>query len=122
MVAEPETIAFETRRRVDQLDAFALDARLQPRDVLGVTAERQMMQRLGFAFDDGTPAVVMTESLELQRIAVAHHVQPEIRIEIVGDIDVGNRQHELIERMHAKRAGFRCRRDVALNSRHPETP
>ena len=66
VVAKPEAVALETRRRVDQLDALAFDAGLEPADVLGVTAERQVVQRLGLALDHGTPAMVMTEGLELK--------------------------------------------------------
>src|SRR4029079_13859210 len=64
MVAEPEAIALETGRRIDQLDALVLNARLQARQVIGVAAERQMMQRLGLdAFNDGAPAVILAEGL-----------------------------------------------------------
>ena len=66
VVAEPEAVALEPRRRIDQLDAFAFDAGLQPRNVLGVAAKRQVMQRLGLAFDDRAPTVVVAEGLELK--------------------------------------------------------
>ena len=106
MIAEPEAVALEAGRRIDQLDAGAFDARLQPRQVVGVAAERQMMQRLGLALHHRAPAVFMTEGLDRQRIAVAHHVEAEIAVEILRDIGVGHRQHELVERMHAERIGF----------------
>ena len=97
MVAEPEAVRLEARRRVDQLDALALDAFLQAVDVLGVAAERQVVQRLGLAFDDRAPGVFMTEGLELQGIALAHHIQPEIGVEFVGHVHIGNGEDELIE-------------------------
>jgi hypothetical protein len=39
MVAEPETIAFEARRRVDKLDALLFDARFQARKVVGIATK-----------------------------------------------------------------------------------
>jgi len=44
-VAEPETIALEPRRRVEQRDAIAFDARPERGKILGIAAEREMMQR-----------------------------------------------------------------------------
>ena len=118
VIAEPEAVALEAGRRIDQLDAGALDARLQPRQILGIAAERQMMQRLGLALHHRAPAVLMAEGLDRQRVAVARDVEAEIAVEILRDIGVGHRQHELVERMHAESVGFLGRRDVAANGGH----
>ena len=104
MVAEPGAVAFEAGRRVDQLDAVAFDARLQQRQVVGVTAEREMMQRLGLgALHHRTPAMIVTESLDLERVAFRLHVEAERAVEILRHAGVGDGQHELVERMHTER-------------------
>ena len=64
------------------------------------------MQRLALTLHHRTPAVLVTEGLDRQRVAVARDVKAEIAVELLRDIGVGHRQHELVERMHAERAGF----------------
>ncbi len=119
MVAEPEAIALESGRRIDQLDALVLDACLQPREVLRIAAERQVMQRLGLdAFDNGAPAVIVTESLDGEHIAVAADIETEVAVEILRDSRIGNGEDKLVERMHTERIGFSGRRDIAADSGH----
>src|ERR1039458_10272930 len=81
MIAEPEPIALEAGRRIDQFDAAALDARLQPRQILGIAAEREMMQRLALALHHRAPAVLVAEGLDRGRVAVARHIEAEIAVE-----------------------------------------
>ena len=90
-IAEPEAVAREAGRRIDQLDAAALDTRLQPRQILGVTAEREMMQRFGLALDNRAPAVLVAEGHDRQSVAVARDVETEIAVELLRDIGVGHR-------------------------------
>ena len=74
------------------------------------------------ALDHRTPAVLMAEGLDRQRLAVALHVEAEAAVEILGDAGVRHREHELVERMHAERVAFRGRRDIAANGGHLGTP
>ncbi len=126
MIAEPKAVAFESGRRINQRDALPFDARLQPRQILGVAAERKMMQRLGLAaFHDRAPTVIVTKSFDGQRIAITPYVEAELAVEVLRHRSVGHRQHKLVERMHTKRIGFRGRRDIAANGGHyllPWTP
>ena len=64
------------------------------------------MQRLALAFHHRAPAVLVAEGLDRQRVAIARDVEAEIAVELLRDIGVGNRQHELVERMHAERVGL----------------
>ena len=122
-IAKPETVAFEAGRRIDQSDALAFDARFQPRQVVGVAAERQMMQRLGLgALHHRAPAVVVPEGLDRQRITVARQIEPEAAVKILRHRRVRHGQHELVERMHAQRIAFGGRRDIAADGGHGRTP
>ena len=118
MVAKPEAIALEAGWRIDQLNAGAFDTRFEPRDVLGIAAERQMMQCLGLALHHRAPAVFMTEGLDGERIAVALHVEAKIRVEILGHIGVRHGEHELVKRMDAEVARLCFGRDVTGNGGH----
>src|SRR5664280_956863 len=87
MITEPEPVALEAGRRIDQFDAAALDARLQPRQILGIAAEREMMQRLALALHHRAPAVLVAEGLDGERVAVARQVEAEIVVELLRDIN-----------------------------------
>ena len=60
----------------------------------------------------------MAEGLNRQRVAVARQVETEIAVELLRDMGVGHRQHELIERVHAKRIAVFGWRDVTPNGGH----
>src|SRR5690348_3579379 len=123
MVAEPDAVRLEAPRRVDELDAFALDARLQPRKVLGVAAEGKMMQRLLLrAFDHRAPAMIVAEGLDREHAAVAAHVEAEIAVELLGLARIRHLQHELVERMDAEIAVLGFRRDMTRDRGHRELP
>jgi hypothetical protein len=122
MIAEPEAVALEARWRIDQLDAAALNARFEPRQVLGVAAKREMVQRLALAFHHRTPAVFVAECSDRQCVAVVRDVETEIAVEVLRDFGVGHRQHELVERMHAERIGFSRGRHIAVNGGHRLLP
>lgn len=62
--------------------------------------------------------MLMAESLDRQRIAVAADIEAEIAVEVLRHIGVRHRQHELVERMHAERIVIGRRRDIAANRGH----
>src|SRR4029079_4701545 len=79
-----------------------------------------MMQGLRLdAFDDGTPTVIVTKSLDGEHIVVATDVETEVDVEILRDSRIGNSEDELVERMHTERIGFSGRRDIAADSGPP---
>src|SRR5262249_6175507 len=81
------------------------------------------MQRFGFgAFDDRTPAVVVTKCLDGKDVAIAPHIEPEVAVKILRDRCIGYREDELIERVHTEGIRFGGRRDIAANSGHSLLP
>ncbi len=47
----------------------------------------------------------MAVGMDMQRVALGAHVEPEVGIEFPGLLDVGDGEIETIERVHAKLAG-----------------
>ena len=82
---KPKPVTLQTRRRVNQLDPISFDPRLQSRQILRITAERQVMKPLTRAFDHPTPAMGIPERLKRKSITIAVNVKPEIAVEFLGD-------------------------------------
>src|SRR5262249_42546127 len=96
-VPEPEPVAFKSRGRIEQRDAMSLDPRLQPRQILRITSEREVMQSLARAFDHRAPAVIVTKRLDREGIVGASDIEAEMCIEALGEVCIGNRKNELVE-------------------------
>ncbi len=77
-----------------------------------------MVQALARAFDDAAPAMLVAERVEPERVAVLVNVEPEIAIEMLGRLEVGNRQHELVERVYPDGRRIGGRRHIATDCRH----
>src|SRR5262249_48094565 len=105
-----------------QRDAIALDARLEPGEVVAVAAEREVVQPLALAFDHEAPAVLVAIGIEPQRVAVLAHIEAEILVEVLRWLEVGNRQHEMVERVDADRLAIGGWGDVATDGGHRISP
>src|ERR1700740_194178 len=66
---EPEAVALQSRRRVHKLCAVAFNCGFEPRQVLGITSEGQMIEMLAGALDDAAPAMIVPKSSQRQRVA-----------------------------------------------------
>src|SRR6266545_85705 len=117
-VAEPEPVALEAGRRIEQRDAVALDARLQLGQIVGIAAEREVMDALVRSFHHAAPAVVVAERVQRERIVLLAHVEAEAGVEALRMLEVRHLKHELVERMDPDGGLIGGRRDIAPNRGH----
>ena len=96
-IAQPEAVALEAARRIDEFDAARLGAFLQIGQIVRIAAEREMVERLALSLPHHAPALVVAECLEAERAAGLLNIQSEIGIEPLRRGKVRHREHEMIE-------------------------
>ncbi len=121
-IAAPQSVAFQAERRIENLDAVLLHPLLEIGQILGEAAERDVMQLLARALDHPAPALIAAEGAQFEPVARIAHVEAEIGIEALGLLQIGNRQHELIERMYADFAFMHPALNVSACRRHGFRP
>jgi hypothetical protein len=122
MIAEPQPVAFEARRRRQPLDMQDRKPIAKARQVVLERAERDELQLLARALDDRAPAMRMAVGVDVQPAALLTQVEAEARIEPAGILGVRHREIELVERVHAefpRAAGQRLRQRSDLRHRTP---
>src|SRR4030095_114243 len=99
-VAKPNAGRFGLRMRIDGLDADLRQMFLQRVDILGIGAERDVLEALfAAAAKDGAPALRVAGGMQMQPVAAPADVEAEIVVEARGDGEVREREDEMIERM-----------------------
>ena len=92
-------------RRIDARDAQRIEPLAEARQVVLERGERDELQLLLRPLHHRAPAMGIAVGVDVQRVAVLTHVEAEGGIEFSRLLDVGNREIEAVERMHAELAG-----------------
>ncbi len=92
--------------RVGRFHAELREALLERTHVLRESPEREVLEPLrGAAAQHSAPAMRMADRVQLQSIVATLHFEAEIVVETRGRFEIGNREDEVIERMHRGDAG-----------------
>ena len=118
MVAEPQPVALEARRRVEPLDADLAQVLAKPRQVVLEGAEREIVQLLLRALAQNAPAMRVAVGVERDAVAFLAHFEAEAFVEGFCLFEIRHRQAEMVERMHAQDAGPAGGFDEAANLGH----
>ncbi len=109
-------------RRIDPLDAQRVETLAEARQVVLERGEGDELQLLLRPLHHRAPAMGIAVGVDMERVALLAQVEAERGIEFSRLIDVGNREIEAIERMHAEFAGTaidRLRERTDLRHRTP---
>ena len=105
-IAEPQAGGLRLRMRVGRLHAELREALLQRAHVLRECAEREVLEPLRRAAAQyRAPAVRMADRVQMKTIVAPLHLEAEVVVETRGRVEVGDREDEVIERMHRGDAG-----------------
>ena len=100
-IATPQPVAFQTEWSVEDLDAVLFHALLEIGQILGIAAERKVMQPFGRAFDHASPAMIAAGAVQFQAVARVADIETEVAVELFRDFQVRDCEHKLIERVNA---------------------
>ena len=103
-IAKPDAVRLRAGRRVDARDAQLIEPRAEARQVILEGAERDELQLLARPLHHRAPAMRMTMRVQIERAVLFVHLQAERRIERLRRREIGHREIEAIERMHAELA------------------
>ena len=109
-------------RRIDALDAQRVEPLAEARQVVLERGERDELQLLLRPLHHRAPAMRMAVGVDMQRVALLAHVEPEGGIEFSRLLDVGDGEIEAVERVDAELAGTavdRLRQRTNLRHRTP---
>src|SRR5690606_34623919 len=105
-ISDPEPLLVDQRMRIDCLDANLFQMAAQRVVIVLVNAKREIFELLRLAaFEDRTPAMRMTEGIEVEPIANLPDIESEIGEILFCDSQLGNAEDETIKRMDCGHAG-----------------